>query len=107
MPLGFLQPKINLLPYFFGVFMTTFFYLTVTTVDLILLVIQICMFGRVIFGLFPFEENPLNALFIFFTEPVIYPVRRICEKFGIAEGLPIDIPFFITFILLSTVSMLI
>ena len=85
--------------------MTTFFYLTVTTVSLILSVLRICMFVRVIFSLFPFADNPINALLIFLTEPVIFPVRRICERFGLSDSLPIDIPFFITFFLLSFVSM--
>ena len=85
--------------------MTTFIYLTVTTVQLILLVLRICMFGRVIFSLLPLDDNPINALLVFLTEPVIFPVRRICERFGLSDTLPIDIPFFITFVLLSSISM--
>jgi len=32
------------------------------------------------------------------------PVRTLCERFGWFEGLPIDMPFFLTFILLSVLA---
>jgi len=86
--------------------MTTFIYLTVVTVRLIISAIQLCMFIRAIFSLFPLDEGPFSSFLMVFTEPVIYPVRVICSKFGLGDGLPIDIPFFITFLLLSFLSMI-
>ncbi len=38
------------------------------------------------------------------TEPFIVPVRALCDRFGWFEGLPIDMPFFLTFILLSVLT---
>lgn len=87
--------------------MPVFLYLTVTTVDLVVSVLQFCMLIRAIFSFLPMEENAFTAILIFITEPVILPVRRICERFGIGDGLPIDIPFFITAILLIFISAII
>jgi len=87
--------------------MSVFIYLTVTTVNLVVNILQLCMFARAILSFLPLEESPLSALLVFITEPVILPVRRICGHFGIGDGLPIDIPFFITAILLIFISALI
>lgn len=86
--------------------MTTFLYLTVNTVHLLLLVIRLCMFARAILSLFPMNDGPITAILLFITEPVIYPVRRLCEKFGLGDGMILDIPFFITFVLITFLSMI-
>ena len=41
-----------------------------------------------------------------FTEPVIYPVRLIFDKFGWADGMVIDVPFFVTYLIISILSMI-
>ena len=70
-----------------------------------LLVLQICMFVRAILSWFQTDEDsPLNSFVITVTEPVIAPVRAVIEHFGWFEGLPIDMSFFITFILLSVIQ---
>lgn len=81
--------------------MEIFLYLFVTTVRAILGFIQICMLARVILSLFAAGEGPLGAFVMLITEPVVLPVRKVCEKFGLGDGLPIDIPFLITYVLLS------
>lgn len=81
-----------------------FFYVLIATVRLALLVLKLCMLARALFSFFPSDDNPLLALLAFITEPVIYPVRALCDRFGIGDGLPIDIPFFITFVILSVIS---
>jgi uncharacterized protein YggT (Ycf19 family) len=39
------------------------------------------------------------------TEPVIMPVRAVINRLGLFEGLPIDMSFLITFMLLSVLEM--
>lgn len=85
--------------------MATFIYLTAATVKLVIGAIQLCMFIRAILSFFPLDDGPVSGFLTMLTEPVIYPVRLLCAKLGLGDGLPIDIPFFITFLLLSILSM--
>ena len=80
-------------------------YVLMTTVRALLVVIQLLMLGRAIVSWLPIEEgSPVENFLITVTEPVIAPVRSLCERFGWFEGLPIDMSFFITFILLSILT---
>ena len=80
-------------------------YVLMTTVRALLIVIQLLMLGRAIVSWLPIEEgSPVENFLITVTEPVIAPVRSLCERFGWFEGLPIDMSFFITFILLSILT---
>lgn len=79
-------------------------YILIATVRLALLVLRLCMLARALFSFFPAEDSPIVSLLCFVTEPVIYPVRVLCDKLGIGDGLPVDIPFFITFIILTIIS---
>ncbi len=82
-------------------------YVLMTTVHYLLLAIEILMLGRAIVSWIPMDEDsPLENFLIAVTEPVIYPVRALCERFGWFEGLPVDMSFFLTFILLSVLSTL-
>ncbi|MBQ8525084.1 MAG: YggT family protein [Clostridia bacterium] len=86
--------------------MTTFIYLTANTVSILISAIQLFMFVRVILSLFLVDDGPILGFVLIVTEPVIFPVRQICAKLGLSDTLPIDIPFFITFLLLSFISMI-
>lgn len=73
-----------------------------STVELFLSALTLLMLARVILGLFLMEgESRIMLFLISMTEPVILPVRALCSRFGWFESIPIDIPFMITFILLS------
>ena len=76
-----------------------------STAYILISVIQAAMFVRAIMSWFPFGEGKFSAFLYAITEPIIYPVRALFEKMNWGVGLPIDIPFFVTFILLSFVSM--
>jgi len=52
------------------------------------------------------EDSPVENFLYTVTEPVIAPVRALCDRFGWFEGLPVDMSFFITFILLSVLTAL-
>ncbi len=75
------------------------------TVHYALVALELLMLGRAIVSWLPLEEDsPVENFLISVTEPVIYPVRALCERFGWFEGLPIDMSFFLTFILLSVLT---
>ena len=76
-----------------------------STVYILISVIQAAMFVRAIMSWFPFGEGKFSTFLYAITEPIIYPVRALFEKMNWGVGLPIDIPFFVTFILLSFISM--
>ena len=76
-----------------------------STVYILVTVLQTAMFIRAIMSWFPFGEGRFSAFLYAITEPVIYPIRFLFDKMNWGTALPIDIPFFITFILLSFVTM--
>ena len=81
-------------------------YVVAATVRVIVYVLQFLMFARAILSWLPMDEdNPIEDFLYTVTEPVIMPVRSVIEHFGWFEGLPIDMSFFITFILLSFLGM--
>ena len=75
------------------------------TVYIIIVVLQSAMFLRAIMSWFPFGEGKLSDFLYALTEPVIFPVRFLFDKMNWSPALPIDIPFFITFLLLSALTM--
>ena len=82
-------------------------YVIATTVSYLLTVIQFLMFARAILSWLPIDEdNPIVNFLYAVTEPVIMPVRVVIERLGWFEGMPIDMSFFITFILLSILEMM-
>lgn len=72
------------------------------TVRLFLDVLQFMMLARAIFSWFPnLSESSLGEFLFTVTEWIITPVRALFEKFGWGMNMMIDLPFFVTFILLS------
>ena len=83
------------------------FYVLTATVRYLITAVQILMFARAILSWLPVEEDSPIVNFLYaVTEPVIAPVRAVIERFGWFEGMPIDMSFFITFILLSFLEMM-
>ena len=74
------------------------------TVVTLILALQIAMFIRAIISWFPIDENKFTNFLYSVTEPVILPIRLLFEKLGWFQNLPIDISFFVTFLLLSLIS---
>ena len=80
-------------------------YILAATVRAILVVLELLMLGRALISWLPLpEDSPVEEFLYSVTEPVVMPVRSLCERFGWFENLPVDMPFFITFILLSVLS---
>ena len=83
------------------------FYVLTATVRYLITAVQLLMFARAILSWLPVEEDSPIVNFLYaVTEPVIAPVRAVIERFGWFEGMPIDMSFFITFILLSFLEMM-
>ena len=82
------------------------YYIVSTTIRIIISVLQFLMMGRAIISWLPInEDNPIVTFLYAVTEPVIMPVRALLNRLGLFEGMPIDMSFFITFILLSVLEM--
>lgn len=82
-------------------------YVISATVRYLIAAIQLLMFARAILSWIPMDDdNPIENFLYAVTEPVILPVRSVIERFGWFEGMPIDMSFFITFLLLSVLEML-
>ena len=74
------------------------------TVRVFLAAIELAMLGRAILSWFFVEGSRLSDFLYAVTEPVVLPVRLLFEKFGWFQNLPIDISFFVTFLLISLVG---
>ena len=66
-------------------------------------VVQFAMLARAILSWFHDIGGKLVDVLYAITEPFIYPVRRLFERMGWFQGLPIDISFSVTFLLITIV----
>lgn len=81
------------------------FYVLANTVLILIEILQVAMLVRAILSwIDPMREWKISVFLEAITEPVILPVRRLCERMHWFEGMPIDMPFLITIILLSVIS---
>ena len=81
------------------------FYVLTNTILILIEVLQFAMLARAILSwIDPMREWRISNFLTALTEPVIMPVRALCAKMHWFEGLPIDIPFLITIMLLSVIG---
>ena len=77
-------------------------YIVSGVVSLVLTILQLLMFARAILSWLPLDEgNPILTFLHAVTEPFILPVRALLERIEFFASSPIDLSFFITFLLLS------
>lgn len=50
------------------------------------------------------EDNRLYIFSVAMTEPFVAPVRFIMDKLGVESNLPIDMGFFVTYLILSFIN---
>lgn len=85
--------------------MYTILFVLRCTVGLALEVLQFMMLARAIFSWFPnLSDSSLGDFLFTVTEWFITPVRALFDKFGWGNGMMFDMPFFVTFILLSIIG---
>ena len=76
------------------------------TVGVILEVLSIALFVRAIFSwIDPMHEGGISRFLLIMTEPVIFPIRMLCEKMNWFENLPIDMPFLLTMIIITLLQL--
>ena len=87
--------------------MTAFIYVVTKLVSVFLGAEQLLMMFRAVLSWLPVDEDSDISNFLFaMTEPVIYPVRMLLDRFEWLDEFPIDLSFIISFMLLSLVQML-
>lgn len=82
--------------------MRTVLYLVRMSASLLLWALQLLMFARAILSWLPIDEDSPTLTFLHAaTEPFILPVRSILERFEFFASSPLDLSFFVTFLLIS------
>ena len=76
-----------------------------SAVSIFLMAIQLAMLARAILSWFPVDNRFIDFLHNV-TEPFIYPIRRLFERLGWFQGLPIDISFMVAYLLISVITIL-
>ena len=85
--------------------MQTVLYILARTAQLFFGMAELAMFLRAILSWFVAdEENRFMLFLVAVTEPIILPIRFICSRFSALDDAPLDIPFFIAFLLLSVLN---
>ena len=86
----------------------TLMYLFTSIIDVFFSVTLFFMLVRVILSWLPIsDDNPIEEFVFTATEPFIVPVRILFDKFNIMNGLPIDIPFFVSYVILALLQRLV
>ena len=71
------------------------------TLTAMLTLVSVSFFLRAILSWFDATgEGKLSTFFYMVTEPLILPMRKLCESRGWFEGTPIDMPFMLTYLIL-------
>lgn len=70
-------------------------------------VIEIAMLVRAVISWIPLDEdNPVETFVTAITEPFIYPVRLIVDRIDALRNCPLDISFFVAYLILFLLSSL-
>ncbi len=76
-------------------------------VNIFIYALQLAMMIRAILSWIPtFNESKFADFLYMITEPIIIPIRELFRKLNWFQGIPIDISFLATYILLSIISTL-
>lgn len=75
-------------------------YVCIILIDLI----SYAMFFRAIMSWFVRDDNKIYGFLVMLTEPIVAPIRRLLSRSSVGQGLPIDLSFIITYILLGLLS---
>ena len=80
-------------------------YVIMLCVVIFIYVADFAMLGRAVLSWIPEgNQTRIGAFLYVITEPFIMPVRGLCNRFGWFRGLPLDMPFLITALLLMLIS---
>ena len=63
--------------------------------------LQFLMLGRIVMSwIFPDEDNKITQFLFTVTEPFVYPIRQVMNKFDFFSNMPIDMSFMFAMIIL-------
>ena len=80
-------------------------YVLVQCLFLFLCAVDVAMLARMIVNLLFFGEPTRIGSFLYvITEPVILPIRALCRRLGWFQGTPMDMPFFLTSVIIMLVT---
>ena len=83
-------------------------YILATTVSAALLLLELAMFLRAILSWIPGLDGTAFSDFLYtVTEPLVAPIRALCDRFGWFRNSPLDFSFMIAYLLLMLVQTLI
>lgn len=86
--------------------MDIFFIVIKNTVMTFLLALQLALFLRAILSIFIMEESKIMDFLYVVTEPFLYPMRALFEKMNWFVGLPIDMSFMMTYLVISLLTVI-
>lgn len=67
----------------------------------LLFAMQFMMFGRALMSWFsPDEDNKIARFLFAVTEPFVYPIRKILNRFELFSNMPIDMSFLVAMVIL-------
>ena len=84
-------------------------YTLVNLVKILVLILQVLMFGRAVMSWITMgedEENRLYKFLFYTTEPIVLPIRNLMNKIEFFNNIPIDMSFMAALILLYLISAL-
>ena len=82
--------------------MTVTFYVLARCLVIFIDILSVAMLVRAVLSWFTMgEQSKIGAFLYVVTEPIILPIRALCNRFGWFRGLPIDMPFLLTMVILS------
>ena len=80
-------------------------YVIMAGVVIFLYAADIALLGRAVLSWFPEGgQSRIGAFLYVVTEPFIMPVRGLCNRLGWFQGVPLDMPFLITSLILMLVT---
>lgn len=75
------------------------------TVMVLLSAVELCMLVRAVLSWFPVrDDNPILRFVEMVTEPLIAPIRALFDRMGWFRNFPLDMSFFVAFLLLSATN---
>ena len=87
--------------------MPTLVYFIVLLARTVVTVLRVAMFVRAVLSWFIDDEDSRLVRFLnLVTEPVIMPVRSLFERLGWFQNLPIDISFYVSYLLLALLQLM-
>lgn len=82
----------------------TLLYVLKQTFAALLDALSLAMLVRAVFSWFDQTgESRFSGFLYMLTEPVIFPIRKLCQRMRWFEGSPLDFPFLITVLLIALV----